>query len=590
MRSNVFFMAAAVCMVAALFAGSAAVVAQTSSTSFELKLDPYAAYAAVSIAQGDFDRDGIPDLVVGGGSSGTTITLRQGNGDGTFKPPVVVGQADSQEVLDVAAADLNGDGKLDVVALCIMGTFDVFYGNGDGTFQPPVAVATKASPRSMTVGGFYGDGLLDIAVGDVAGNVEIFKNVGGKNFVLSNSILVESNTAVNAVHAGSLTGRVTADLGALTPDGAYVLWGDGRGGFSPVLLKNYLYGKPLGLNVVRLNQDGIEDILVTYNCATNPGNAYYPVCGGIDAFYGLGNRGIRYQHLVSEPGVILGTPWAVDVNGDGVADLVSDSRVTATSVTGLFVWLGHPNETFNQTAQQYGASTDGGGAIVPGDWNRDGMMDFAGVLPGQAQTEIYINATNRAPCATSPISTTVTVCDPVDNTYVANWVTVNANAYDRTKITAMQEYVDNQLFVSEGTNSNTVSLGVSAALPLGPHFLVTKAWDAKGVSFRSDRNVTVYNGTPGPTCAVGPTSAAICLPVGPTSTSPVRILANASSPSVPTSVQLYIDGIEVINDTSGGTTYIDTTRALATGTHQLVFQMFDASGKSYVAKESLTVH
>lgn len=575
-------------VVAALFAGAATVVAQTSSssTSFELKLDPYAAYQAVSIAQGDFNRDGIPDLVVGGGATGTTITLQQGNGDGTFRPPLVVGQADSQEVLDVEAVDLNGDGKLDVVVLCIGGTFDVFYGNGDGTFQPSVAVATKASPRSMAVGGFYGDGLMDIAVGDVNGNIEIFKNVGGKNFVLANSVAVESNMAVNALRAGSLTGTAVADLGALTPDGAYVLWGDGRGGFSPVLLKNYLYGKPLGLNVVRLNQDGIEDVVVTYNCATNPGNAYYPVCGGIDAFYGLGNRGIRYEHLVSEPNVIPGTPWAVDINGDGVADLVSDARENDTSVTGVFAWMGHPDATFDQTAQQFGASTDSGGAIVPGDWNRDGMMDFAGVLPGQGQTEIYINATHRAPCVTSPISTTVTVCQPVDNTYVANRVTVDANAYDRTTITAIQEYVDNQLFV---TGRNTVQLSFSTALPLGPHFLVTKAWDAKGVSFRSDRNVTEYAGTPGPTCAVGPSSAAICLPAGSSSASPVRILANASTSLVPSSVQLYIDGNEVINDTSGGTTSIDTTRALATGTHDLVFQMYDPSGRSYRAEKSVTV-
>jgi hypothetical protein len=108
-------------------------------------VDPVSTSNVFSVAQGDFNRDGKPDLILGGGSIGTTITLRPGNGDGTFGAALTVGQADSSEVMEVVAADVNADGKLDVVALCIGGTFDVFFGNGDGTFQP-------------SVGPYYGDG------------------------------------------------------------------------------------------------------------------------------------------------------------------------------------------------------------------------------------------------------------------------------------------------------------------------------------------------------------------------------------------------------------------------------------------------
>ena len=588
MSPRIFFACAAVAAVAATASAQ-------SPLSFELNTDTYNSYTAMSVTQGDFNRDGKPDLVVGGGAKGTDITLRLGNGDGTFQAPMLVGVADTSEVLEVLAGDVNGDGKLDVVALCIGGTFDVFLGNGDGTFRTPVAVATVNSPRTATMGDFFGNGLLDVAVGDANGDIEVFKNVGGENFALTSTIPVGNGSAIMKTRAGDMNADGHADLGVLTHYGAYVLWGDGSGGFAPVLMKSYTSNAPAALNVGDVNQDGISDVMVSYNCSASVQSQFAPACAGWDVFYGQANKQVRYGHAVTQAGVVaIRQPWGVDVNGDGVADLVGETTSAGGDLTGLVVWLGHADGTFEQTGQSFVASSGSGGGLVAGDWNRDGRMDFAQTLPGQAQTEIYLNASARAACATSAVSQSVTVCAPVDGTYSPSPVTVQANAFDTTTVTAIQEYVDHALVTSKSGSS----LNLSLTEALGPHYLVTKAWDAKGMSFRSDRRITVYSGTPGETCAAAVGTANLCLPAGASSGPQVRILANGATMYVPTAAQLYVDGKMVIDQQNctpygaclGGTTAIDTTETLTAGSHTLVFKLWDAHGDVSMAEKSVMVN
>ena len=88
-----------------------------------------------------------------------------GNGDGTFQPPVSYGSFFNPNC--VAVADLNGDGKLDlVVADLTANAVFVLLGNGDGTFGPQQSFATGASPTAVAVGDFNADGKLDLAVAD----------------------------------------------------------------------------------------------------------------------------------------------------------------------------------------------------------------------------------------------------------------------------------------------------------------------------------------------------------------------------------------------------------------------------------------
>jgi hypothetical protein len=114
----------------------------------------------------DFNRDGKLDLAVCNGSA-NTVSIFLGDGSGNFAAasgsPIAVGSDPDA----IAVGDFNNDGKLDLaVANSGDGTVTLLLGNGDGTFTPasssPYAVGQY--PTSIAAADFNGDGKLDLAV------------------------------------------------------------------------------------------------------------------------------------------------------------------------------------------------------------------------------------------------------------------------------------------------------------------------------------------------------------------------------------------------------------------------------------------
>jgi len=111
----------------------------------------------------DFNRDGNLDLaVVALGRDQVYVSL--GKGDGTFLPPIK--RSIPGGVGWIAVADFNGDGVLDLAATIgteQQGGVAVSLGNGDGTFQLPVNFKVGLNPLEIAIGDFNGDGKPDIA-------------------------------------------------------------------------------------------------------------------------------------------------------------------------------------------------------------------------------------------------------------------------------------------------------------------------------------------------------------------------------------------------------------------------------------------
>ena len=118
----------------------------------------------MSVAVGDFNGDGVPDLAATG-FDGVSVLLNEGNG--SFQPARNFGAAGSSQ--SVAVGDFNGDGRLDLAVNSDDTRVSVLLGQGDGTFQPPLTFGVGTFP-SVAAGDFNGDGKLDLATANYGGS------------------------------------------------------------------------------------------------------------------------------------------------------------------------------------------------------------------------------------------------------------------------------------------------------------------------------------------------------------------------------------------------------------------------------------
>ncbi len=130
----------------------------------------------LQIAVGDFNQDGVLDVVTPNGSKSG---LFLGVGDGTFRQ----GTQLNLQPEALVAADINGDGKLDIVAAYLVDFQNIqiqaLLGNGDGTFQKARTVARPSGFLRLVVTDVNGDGNEDIVFQDFTNNWVIRGNGDG---------------------------------------------------------------------------------------------------------------------------------------------------------------------------------------------------------------------------------------------------------------------------------------------------------------------------------------------------------------------------------------------------------------------------
>jgi hypothetical protein len=291
---------------------------------------------AYSVAVADVNGDGKPDIVVANGNEGNgdgSVGVLLGNGNGTFKRVVTYdsGAAFSDFVV---IADMNGDGKPDIVVANTGGgangdgSVGVLLGNGDGTFQPAVTYDSG------------GQGPDSVAVADV--------NLDGKPDIL----VANGCFGINCT-SGPWVG---------------VLLGNGDGTFQPAVTYDNGGLIPKAVAIADVNGDGKPDMLVanTYPSSLDPKAVGVRLGNGdgtfqSEVFYGISTNGAS-------------SVVAADINRDGKLDLMFAMDDFAG---GVGVLLGNGDGTFQPPATYAsGGSETGGPVLAVADVNGDGKPDL----------------------------------------------------------------------------------------------------------------------------------------------------------------------------------------------------------------------
>lgn len=316
---------------------------------------------------GDFNNDGKLDLV---GAVGSTVYVLPGVGDGTFNWPVASAGPAGSTITKICVADVNGDGKLDLILTGSKNSTTSFvatlYGNGDGTFQTPVETDFSGVhlPQSIVFADLNGDGVLDLAYTTGTSVQTILGNGDGTFHTGPNSALTQIGLNVVATgdfnNDGKLDLVVTVyDVFSTGLDFVVVMPGNGDGSFgtaAEVSGSGTLYVGAITAAIGDFNGDGNLDI------ATGIQTVGATIQGIIQI--ALGNGDGTFRSTTNVPNVTeVTTPLLVaDMNGDGNLDLV----------TGGFVFFGQGDGTF----PTFQGSTGNPTAVFAGDFNGDGRPDI----------------------------------------------------------------------------------------------------------------------------------------------------------------------------------------------------------------------
>lgn len=275
------------------------------------------AMAVDHVNTADLNGDGKLDIV-GAGSDSNRIVVGINNGNYTLTSTITFMTGAWRTVID----DFNHDGKKDIAVITrdsSVHTLKILLGNGNGTFAPAATTSLAHVPESIAKGDLDGDGNIDLVIGYGEYNaVEVFKGVGDGTFATPASLPfnISATPSVYALAVADLNNDQRPEIiaGSIVDSAIAVFVNHGDGTFQ----NGVSYSVPaLYIETIAtgdFNGDGLVDVVVGGEWSV------------VRLFPGNGNGALGTStSIVPATGLAdthVGTLNAYDWNGDGRLDLV----------------------------------------------------------------------------------------------------------------------------------------------------------------------------------------------------------------------------------------------------------------------------
>jgi hypothetical protein len=281
----------------------------------------------------DLDKDGLLDLVFCEARENRVVWLRQ-TSPGVFEEKTLA--SNLRAPVHVEAADLDGDGDIDLVVASMgevfpnndrIGTVFILENDGHQNFTPHIVLENTSRVTDVRVADLNNDGRLDLVLAQFGydqGEVSWLERTGPWEF--RRHVMLELSGAIN-VCVADFNGDGKPDVVAVLSqqwEEIYYFQNDGRGNFTNKRIwgsTNEDFGSS-GISVCDLNRDGRPDILYTNGDGFGPASTPGPrPWHGVQWLENLGDGQFRYHRIGNLPGAY--SPLGVDLDGDGAMDVVA---------------------------------------------------------------------------------------------------------------------------------------------------------------------------------------------------------------------------------------------------------------------------
>ncbi len=544
------------------------------------------------VAAADLNNDGREDLITtcGSGSGNGQFAVNLSTGDGVYAPQVCY-SLPSGQAFSIAVGDFNGDGNLDLIVANGTNTFYEYLNNGKGSLHLQASFQTIAPIYSIVAADANHDGKIDLIwTGINDQKLFLYFGNGDNGFTVGpvSTLNIQGQLAI-----GDFDGDGKVDIVSQATQygtSVQVAYGDGQGHFQATTS----FGTNIAYEVFDLNGDGKSDLIgIPFDFSVN-GNTYYK---NVHVLRGNANRTFTAQDIpFSQCNAGNANPVSADFNGDGINDLavVEGSDCNGDGPYTIDVLLGKSDGTYQADQSVYSttAAEAIGSQLHVLRVNRDSKPDlvFFGVTNNgsSGNTVLLTNTTpgNFPSCSPPNRGTGITLCSPTSEVAPTSPVTFAVSGTNQTPGRKVEVWIDGKK-ASESLKgwSHYSFLDAKYSIAPGSHTVTvfSAGWD--NLLQRLTFPLVVGSNT----CPVPQSPGVnVCSPLN-NATVNANVLAWASGTVTGTiaRMEVWVDGVKKFS--TFGSNTLKTNLSLSSGPHKFVFYIVNTAGQKWKTTVTATV-